>query len=126
MIFSWCPQGSKQPQSRRAPQAMLAAWARRATPSAAVCCLALRVPARSHARADVLAGAHAGDRRHLRGADCGGPPVQARHETLAGVTIMREMRDGGHIDPGLFEVFVQGGVHLDYARRFLDVSQIDV
>ncbi len=39
---------------------------------------------------------------------------------------MREMRDGGHIDPGLFEVFVQGGVHLDYARRFLDVSQIDV
>jgi len=42
------------------------------------------------------------------------------------LTIMREMRDGGHIDPGLFEVFVQSGVHLDYARRFLDVSQIDV
>jgi hypothetical protein len=26
MIFSWSPQGSKKPQSRRAPQAMLVAW----------------------------------------------------------------------------------------------------
>ncbi len=42
------------------------------------------------------------------------------------LTIMRKMCDGGHIDPDLFEVFVQGGVCLDYARQFLDVSQIDV
>ncbi len=42
-IFSWCPQGSKKPQSRRAPQTMLAAWTRCATTSAAFCCLARRV-----------------------------------------------------------------------------------
>ena len=42
------------------------------------------------------------------------------------LTIMRKMCDGGHIDPDLFEVFVQSEVYLDYARQFLDASQIDV
>ncbi len=41
------------------------------------------------------------------------------------LTIMRKMCDGGHIDPDLFEVFVQSEVYLDYARQFLDASQID-
>ena len=50
-VFSWCPQGSKAPQSRRAPQAMLAAWPRCATTSAALCCLARRVaPQKWHLR----------------------------------------------------------------------------
>ena len=42
-VFSWGTQGSKPPRSRRLPQPMLAAWARRATTSVAVCCLAQRV-----------------------------------------------------------------------------------
>lgn len=40
--------------------------------------------------------------------------------------IMRKMRDGGHIDPDLFEVFVRSGVHQRYADQYLNPSQIDV
>lgn len=48
---SCCPQGSPKLQSRRAPQAMLVAWARGATTSAALRCLARRVaPKRWHLR----------------------------------------------------------------------------
>ena len=41
------------------------------------------------------------------------------------LSIMRGMRDGGHIDPDLFDVFVSEKVYLRYAREFLDPSQID-
>jgi len=48
-VFSWCPQGSTRLQSRRAPPPRLDAWARCATLSAALCCLARRVaPQKRH------------------------------------------------------------------------------
>jgi HD-GYP domain-containing protein (c-di-GMP phosphodiesterase class II) len=39
--------------------------------------------------------------------------------------IMHKFRMGGHIDPDLFDVFVNQGVYLRYAEQFLDPSQID-
>ena len=38
---------------------------------------------------------------------------------------MRAMRDEGHIDPDLFEVFVREGVYRRYAREYLDPEQLD-
>ena len=39
--------------------------------------------------------------------------------------IMYKFRTGGHIDPDLFDVFVNQGVYLRYAKQFLDPWQID-
>ncbi len=39
--------------------------------------------------------------------------------------IMHKFRTGGHIDPDLFDIFVQEGVYLRYAHQFLDPWQID-
>ncbi|MEN9438407.1 MAG: hypothetical protein RIR09_3062 [Pseudomonadota bacterium] len=39
--------------------------------------------------------------------------------------IMHKFRLGGHIDPDLFDVFVNAGVYLRYAQEFLDPWQID-
>jgi HD-GYP domain-containing protein (c-di-GMP phosphodiesterase class II) len=40
--------------------------------------------------------------------------------------ILRKMKDGGHVDPDLFDVFVKEKVYLRYAEQFLDAEQIDV
>ena len=39
--------------------------------------------------------------------------------------IMHKFRMGGHIDPDLFDIFVEEGVYLRYAQQFLDPWQID-
>nr|WP_315848365.1 HD domain-containing phosphohydrolase [uncultured Rhodoferax sp.] len=39
--------------------------------------------------------------------------------------IMHKFRTGGHIDPDLFDIFVQEQVYLRYAEQFLDPWQID-
>lgn len=39
--------------------------------------------------------------------------------------IMEKFRQGGHIDPDLFDVFVRERVYLRYAEQFLDPWQID-
>ena len=39
--------------------------------------------------------------------------------------ILENFRNNGHIDPDLFEVFVQQKVYLKYAQEFLDPAQID-
>ena len=41
------------------------------------------------------------------------------------LAIMCRMRDNGHIDPDLFEVFVREGVYLRYGQAFLEVGQVD-
>jgi HD-GYP domain-containing protein (c-di-GMP phosphodiesterase class II) len=41
------------------------------------------------------------------------------------MAIMHNFRLNGHIDSDLFDVFVQQGVYLQYARQFLDPWQID-
>ena len=39
--------------------------------------------------------------------------------------ILGRMKEGGHIDPDLFDIFVREKVYLHYAREFLDPEQID-
>jgi HD-GYP domain-containing protein (c-di-GMP phosphodiesterase class II)/HAMP domain-containing protein len=41
------------------------------------------------------------------------------------LAILEEMRDEGHVDPDLFEVFVREKVYLRYAAEYLDPEQID-
>jgi HD-GYP domain-containing protein (c-di-GMP phosphodiesterase class II) len=39
--------------------------------------------------------------------------------------ILGRMKENGHVDPELFDVFVRDKVYLHYAREFLDLEQID-
>jgi hypothetical protein len=39
--------------------------------------------------------------------------------------ILQKFKEGGHIDPDLFDVFVKQKVYLKYAEAFLDPAQID-
>jgi HD-GYP domain-containing protein (c-di-GMP phosphodiesterase class II) len=41
------------------------------------------------------------------------------------LAILGKMRETGHIDPDLFDVFVREKVYLRYAKEFLDAQQID-
>ncbi len=41
------------------------------------------------------------------------------------LTILGRMKLDGHIDPDLFDVFINEGVWLDYAKRYLPAGQID-
>jgi len=41
------------------------------------------------------------------------------------IGIMVKMKEEGHIDPDLFDIFLQHGVHLRYAEEFLSPLQID-
>jgi HD-GYP domain-containing protein (c-di-GMP phosphodiesterase class II) len=49
-------------------------------------------------------------------------PGKTLSESLA---ILGRMRQGGHVDPDLFDVFVRDKVYLRYAHEFLDPEQID-
>jgi HD-GYP domain-containing protein (c-di-GMP phosphodiesterase class II) len=49
-------------------------------------------------------------------------PGKTLSESLA---ILGKMKQGGHIDPDLFDIFVREKVYLGYAREFLDPEQID-
>jgi len=41
------------------------------------------------------------------------------------LSIMNTMKNNGHVDPELFELFLRSGVYLRYAERFLKPEQID-
>ena len=41
------------------------------------------------------------------------------------LAILGRMKLDGHIDPDLFDVFINEGVWLEYAKRFLPAEQID-
>lgn len=41
------------------------------------------------------------------------------------LTILAKFKHNGHIDPDLFDVFINEQVYLDYARLFMSVEQID-
>lgn len=42
------------------------------------------------------------------------------------LSIMTRMKDEGHIDPDLFDVFMKHQIYLDYANKFLLKEQIDI
>jgi HD-GYP domain-containing protein (c-di-GMP phosphodiesterase class II) len=41
------------------------------------------------------------------------------------VQIMARMTKNGHIDPDLFDLFLESGVYRDYAERYMDRQYID-
>ena len=74
----------------------------------------MSIPARAMAIADVFEALSAADRPYK--------PAKPLSQCLG---IMRAMRDEGHIDPDLFEVFVREGVFERYAEAHLDSAQIE-
>jgi HD-GYP domain-containing protein (c-di-GMP phosphodiesterase class II) len=74
----------------------------------------MSVQARVMGIADVFEALTAGDRPYKKAM----PLSQA-------LTILGRMKVDGHIDPDLFDVFINQGVWLDYAKRFLPPEQID-
>ena len=69
----------------------------------------MSVPARIMAIADVFEALTASDR-----------PYKPGMHLSESLRIMREMAQNGHIDPDLFTLFVETGVHRRYAERFLN------
>ena len=70
--------------------------------------------ARMMAIADIFEALTAADRPYKSG------------KTLSeALSIMAKMRQDQHIDPELFALFLNSGVYRDYARRFMQVQQID-
>jgi len=74
----------------------------------------MSVQARLMGIADIFEALTAKDRPYKRG--------KTLSDSLA---ILGKMRETGHIDPDLFDVFVREKVYLRYAREFLDPEQID-
>jgi HD-GYP domain-containing protein (c-di-GMP phosphodiesterase class II) len=74
----------------------------------------MSVQARLMAIADIFEALTAKDRPYKKGKTLG--------ESLK---ILRQFKENGHIDPDLYEVFMQQKVYMKYAHRFLDPEQID-
>jgi HD-GYP domain-containing protein (c-di-GMP phosphodiesterase class II) len=74
----------------------------------------MSIPARMMAIADVFEALTARDRPYK--------PGKPLSETLA---ILGRMKMEGHIDPDLFDVFIQEKVYLYYAEQYLEPSQND-
>ena len=74
----------------------------------------MSVPARIMGIADIFEALTASDRPYKKGM-----------MLSQAMGIMRAFKDNGHIDPDLFEVFVQKQVYKSYARQYLDESQVD-
>ena len=52
-------------------------------------------------------------------------PYKAAKTLSESMAILGRMREGGHIDPDLFDVFVRRKLYLDYAAKYMDPAQID-
>ncbi|MGD8477207.1 MAG: HD domain-containing phosphohydrolase [Burkholderiales bacterium] len=74
----------------------------------------MSVQARVMAIADIFEALTARDR-----------PYKRANTLSESLEILRRFRDNGHIDPDLFDVFVNRKVYAKYAQQFLDPEQID-
>ena len=74
----------------------------------------LSTPARIMTIADIFEALTATDRPYMR-------PKSLN----TAVRIMSSMRDGGHICPDLFELFLTSGAYLEYAKQYLQPQQLE-
>ncbi|MFY8274851.1 HD domain-containing phosphohydrolase [Pseudoalteromonas sp. SSDWG2] len=74
----------------------------------------MSTPARIMAIADIFEALTANDR-----------PYKQAKSLSQSLKIMKFMAQDAHIDKGLFNLFLQSGVYLDYAQRYLQQEQID-
>ena len=74
----------------------------------------MSVQARVMAIADIFEALTARDR-----------PYKAGKTLTESLDILGKFRLNGHIDPDLFDIFVRQKVYLEFAKRFMDPTQID-
>ncbi len=74
----------------------------------------MSIPAKIMAIADVYEALTAKDR-----------PYKEPKKLSEVLKIMREMKNSGHLDPDLYELFIKSGVYMDYAKEYIDKNQID-
>ena len=74
----------------------------------------MSVPARIMAIADIFEALTANDR-----------PYKEPKKLSKVLAIMQHMKNTGHIDPDLYEVFIRSGVYADYAEQYISPAQID-
>jgi response regulator RpfG family c-di-GMP phosphodiesterase len=73
------------------------------------------IQARVMAIADIFEALTAGDRPYKHG------------KTVSqALSILKNMKEDHHIDPDLYDAFIEQKIYLQYARKFLSPSQIDV
>jgi HD-GYP domain-containing protein (c-di-GMP phosphodiesterase class II) len=75
----------------------------------------MSIPARIMAIADVFEALTASDR-----------PYKKAMPLSVALKILSNMKQEGHIDPDIFDIFVREEVYLDYAGVFLPDEQIDI
>ena len=75
----------------------------------------MSIPARMMAIADIFEALTAADR-----------PYKSAKPLSEALSILGRMKQDGHIDPDLFDAFIQERVYLDYADRYLDEKQRDI
>lgn len=74
----------------------------------------MSVPAKIMAIADVYEALTAKDR-----------PYKEPKKLSEVLSIMQKMKNTGHLDPDLYDLFIKSGVYLDYAKDYIDPAQID-
>lgn len=74
----------------------------------------MSVPAKIMAIADIFEALTANDR-----------PYKEPKKLSEVLKIMQEMKNTGHIDPDLYNVFITNKVYLDYAEQYISPQQID-
>ena len=75
----------------------------------------MSVPARMMGIADIFEALTAGDR-----------PYKKAMPLSEALQILQKFRENGHIDPDLYDIFIDQKVYQRYAERFLEPGQIDV
>jgi HD-GYP domain-containing protein (c-di-GMP phosphodiesterase class II) len=74
----------------------------------------MSITSRMMAIADIFEALTASDR-----------PYKKAKKLSDSIRIMGFMKKDGHIDPGLFELFLRSGVPLEYGRKYLHPDQVD-
>lgn len=74
----------------------------------------MSIPAKIMAIADIFEALTANDR-----------PYKEPKKLSQVLAIMKHMKETGHIDPDLYDVFIRAGVYKEYAEQYIDKEQID-
>lgn len=74
----------------------------------------MSIPAKIMAIADVFEALTAQDR-----------PYKEPKKLSEVLKIMQEMKNSGHLDPDLYDLFITSGIYLDYAKEYINPKQID-
>jgi len=53
-------------------------------------------------------------------------PYRGPMKLSKAIDILRSMKNSGHIDPDIFDLFISSGIYLEYAHKVLNPEQIDI